>query len=65
MKNNTVIKIASIGLLALLSGCATTKATDPKDPYEGWNRKVQTFNDRVDDYVMKPVATRQICPVRF
>lgn len=56
MKNNTVIKIASIGLLALLSGCATTKATDPKDPYEGWNRKVQTFNDRVDDYVMKPVA---------
>lgn len=58
MKNNTLIKLASIGLLLTLSGCASTglKATDPKDPYENWNRKVQNFNDKVDNYVMKPVA---------
>jgi phospholipid-binding lipoprotein MlaA len=38
-----------------LDGCATT-AHDPMDPYEGWNRGVQTFNDNLDDYVMKPIA---------
>lgn len=47
----------SLGLaLALgLTGCATTK-NDPRDPWEGWNRGVQSFNDSLDDYVMKPVA---------
>ncbi|MEN8261820.1 MAG: VacJ family lipoprotein [Pseudomonadota bacterium] len=38
-----------------LSGCATV-ANDPRDPWEGWNRGVQTFNDKVDQYAMKPVA---------
>ena len=32
-------------------------AHDPKDPYEEWNRGVQSFNDNLDDYAMKPVAT--------
>ncbi len=40
----------------LLGGCATAPVSDARDPWEGWNRKVQVFNDRVDDYVMKPVA---------
>lgn len=39
-----------------LTGCATTTAPDPRDPWEGWNRRVQTFNDTADDYVIKPVA---------
>ena len=39
-----------------LTGCATTTKTDPRDPWEDWNRDVQSFNDGVDDYVMKPVA---------
>ena len=38
-----------------LGGCATT-ATNPNDPYEGWNRGVQKFNDTLDKYAMKPVA---------
>lgn len=42
-------------LLGMLGGCATT-AKDPQDPLEGWNRGVQTFNDKLDDYIMKPVA---------
>ncbi len=42
-------------LLAMLAGCATM-AKDPQDPLEGWNRGVQTFNDKLDDYAMKPVA---------
>ena len=39
-----------------LAGCATTADHDPRDPWEGWNRGVQKFNDTLDDYVMKPVA---------
>jgi phospholipid-binding lipoprotein MlaA len=45
-----------IGLGLALSGCASTPKTDPRDPWEGWNRNVQGFNDKLDDYVMKPVA---------
>ncbi len=30
---------------------------NPKDPYEGFNRRVFGFNTLVDDTVMKPVAT--------
>lgn len=48
--------LVALSVTALLSGCATTRATDPKDPWEGWNRSMQSFNDGVDDYVMKPVA---------
>ncbi|QXP83186.1 VacJ family lipoprotein [Methylococcus sp. ANG] len=29
---------------------------DSRDPWEGWNRGVQSFNDGLDDYFMKPVA---------
>ncbi len=36
-------------------GCATT-ANDERDPFEGWNRGVQSFNDGADDYFVKPVA---------
>jgi len=43
-------------MLAILGGCATTQTKDPRDPWEGFNRSMQSFNDGVDDYVMKPVA---------
>lgn len=43
--------------LALASGgCATTNP-DPRDPLEGWNRGVYSFNDKVDGWVLRPVAT--------
>ena len=29
---------------------------DSRDPWEGWNRSMQSFNDGLDDYFMKPVA---------
>ncbi len=51
--------VAILGLFALvfLGGCASTQTIeDPRDPWEGWNRGVQSFNDDLDDYVMKPVA---------
>ena len=51
--------------VAAAAGCATTPGVDhqdrhtagPKDPYEGFNRKVFAFNDTLDTYALKPVAT--------
>jgi phospholipid-binding lipoprotein MlaA len=42
-------------LVALLSGCAGTPK-NPDDPWEGFNRANFAFNDRLDRYVLKPVA---------
>lgn len=43
----------------ILNGCSSTptKTKDERDPLENWNRGVQNFNDKLDDYVMKPIAT--------
>ena len=53
----------ALGIILGLGGCATTKetsgqnaASNKDDPYENINRKVYGFNDKVDDYVAKPVA---------
>jgi phospholipid-binding lipoprotein MlaA len=47
-------------LLALLltgaAGCATT-ASDSRDPFEGFNRAMYSFNDGFDQAIGKPVAT--------
>lgn len=44
----------------LASGCATTippnAGQNPADPWEGYNRRMTEFNDRVDRAVLKPVA---------
>jgi phospholipid-binding lipoprotein MlaA len=45
------------GLLAVvlsLTGCAST--SNPKDPFEPFNRAMFTFNDKVDQVALKPVA---------
>jgi len=45
-------------VLVVMTGCATTAAPGApvNDPFEGWNRKVFAFNDKVDTAVLKPVA---------
>jgi phospholipid-binding lipoprotein MlaA len=49
-------RLAAAALLAAaLAGCATTGGT-PGDPFEPFNRAMFKFNDKVDDYVMKPVS---------
>ena len=45
----------ALAAVALLSGCAT--GSNPKDPYEGFNRKMFAFNDAVDEHALKPAAT--------
>ena len=43
-----------IACACFLAGCAT--GPNPRDPYEGFNRKVFAFNERLDKAVLKPVA---------
>jgi phospholipid-binding lipoprotein MlaA len=56
-----------LATLALLAGCATAPGVAPppkEDPWEGFNRKVYSFNETVDEAVLKPVATayRDVVP---
>jgi phospholipid-binding lipoprotein MlaA len=48
----------------VLVGCATSPMANPKDPWEPMNRKVASFNETIDDNVLKPVATgyRNVVP---
>ncbi len=41
---------------AMLAGCATVQTPTKGDPLEGLNRTVFKFNDKVDQYALKPVA---------
>jgi phospholipid-binding lipoprotein MlaA len=51
-------KVMSIGLVLLAChGCATQPASDPRDPFEGFNRGVFAFNEGLDQAVLKPAAT--------
>jgi len=51
---------AALGIaLVLLQGCSTLRgktAGERLDPWENWNRKVFTFNEKLDEKVLKPVA---------
>jgi len=43
--------------VVLLTGCATGPNANPKDPLEPMNRRITSFNDVLDDNVLKPVAS--------
>ena len=49
------MRVIPLCFVALLGGCATVNG-DPRDPFEGVNRRVYGFNDKVDSWVMQPVA---------
>jgi len=53
---NTLIRYCLILIVFALTGCATS-TKNPQDPMEDYNRKVFTFNDKVDQVALKPVAT--------
>jgi len=44
-------------LLSGAAGCATTNGGDPRDPMEGFNRAMFSFNEGFDEAIGKPVAT--------
>jgi phospholipid-binding lipoprotein MlaA len=53
----TRLRVAGLALaVATLAGCATVQNPTKEDPLEGFNRTVFTFNDKIDQYALKPVA---------
>jgi phospholipid-binding lipoprotein MlaA len=43
-------------LISLLAGCATTGTSDPRDPLEGFNRGVYSFNKGMDNVLFDPLS---------
>jgi phospholipid-binding lipoprotein MlaA len=55
--NKTLITTLILLNSLLMSGCASLEGpTDPSDPFESYNRSMNSFNSNVDRYVLKPVA---------
>ena len=49
--------VAVVVVAALvLGGCATQRSPHPDDPWEGYNRAIFAFNDRLDKAVLEPAA---------
>ncbi len=53
---NTRLLMSSLVISSLLAGCASTAKTNELDPWEGWNRGTQDFNDDLDKAILKPMA---------
>ena len=45
-----------LALSFILFSCFISAEENPKDPYEGFNRGVYTFNDTIDRAILKPIA---------
>jgi len=48
--------IICVVLLVFISGCATTGVQDERDPIEGFNRSMYSFNQGMDKILFNPVA---------
>ncbi len=53
---NTRLVMSSLVISSLLAGCASTAKPNELDPWEGWNRGTQEFNDDLDKAILKPMA---------
>ena len=54
---NARLILSSLAISSLLGGCASTAVQpDANDPWQSWNRSTQTFNDKLDNAVVKPLA---------
>lgn len=51
------MRILLLCLAGLLGACAHSPTYDPQDPLERMNRAVYGFNESLDKYVARPVAT--------
>jgi len=50
------LRAAALSLALLAAAGCSTIATDPRDPFEGFNRAMYAFNDGLDEVAVKPVA---------
>jgi len=61
-RQRRTLAVAMIAVSLVVGGCATVQQArggpgQKLDPWENWNRKVFAFNEGLDKYVLKPVAT--------
>lgn len=53
----STLKVFLVGLSMLfLSACATTGGLDDRDPWEGFNRGVYSFNEVIDNIIFEPIG---------
>jgi len=52
----TKLNTKLLALSFVLFSCFIGAEENPKDPYEGFNRGVYTFNDTIDGAILKPIA---------
>ena len=52
----TKLNTKLLALSFILFSCFISAEENPKDPYEGFNRGVYTFNDTIDGAILKPIA---------
>ena len=56
-------RLVMAAVVALAAGCASVPGAAPppkEDPWENFNRKVFSFNESVDEALLKPVATAYV-----
>lgn len=53
---SSLVRLLSIGAIALVGGCATTGPTSPADPFEPWTRGMYEVHQVVDGNFVKPIA---------
>jgi phospholipid-binding lipoprotein MlaA len=51
-----IFRFITVALLAGVFGCATNPDRDPRDPWEPMNRRINSFNEVVDENLARPVA---------
>ncbi len=56
MKQWCLLRFALLGLACALAACSTVQTPSKADPFEGVNRTVFKFNQKVDQVALKPVA---------
>lgn len=47
----------ALALVLALAGCATAGKSNPRDPWEPFNRHAYNFNEGLDNVLLKPAAT--------
>jgi phospholipid-binding lipoprotein MlaA len=52
--NHLMRSLLALAAVVAMAGCATS---NPHDPFEGYNRAMFAFNDKLDQAVLKPTAT--------
>lgn len=50
------ISILCFSFVIILQGCATTGSGDPRDPLEGLNRGIYSFNEGMDKVLFDPIG---------